>query len=260
MAQDFYILMSKYNSDCIFKLKQLQFKELSDALLKKCGTSTISTLYEHREDDEIDSIIYRNRCINRIRHRIILKDIILFKKFITQEAHNIINIILNYNVREKFKKIVRIKKIKEEDSTLLLSGDLYVYYFSFYKEIKDIFKSKCKEFTFCIENNILSKKEIKKWNKSVNNLNHIFKLLTSEKYTEFDTYITSKLINRMLINKYIRSDFYFDDETKTSFETNEIISKLKYMNKTLIIDLIKKYVNWYTQTFDGFISRNLHFT
>jgi hypothetical protein len=246
--------MSKYDYDCIFNLKRLQQKQLCDALYKICGNTTLLSLTQWRNENKIKSIIDKNRIINKIRNKIILKDIISFEKFIIQELHSIINIVSVYDVMYKFKEIVRMKNIKELDSGLI-SIDLY-YYYCDYLEIKYIFDSKCEEFTFCIDNNILSKNEMLKWNETVYNLNILFKI-TIDKYDELHKYFSNKLINMILINKFIRSDFNFDDENKTSFETNNIILKLKHINNTPIIDLIKTYINWYTQTFDGFILRKL---
>ena len=232
--------MSKYPNHLINYLKYLRCVD-------------VQKLINRFHDEHLFFTIDKYRLINRLRKQNILEDISSFEKFIKQELNNIINRMIIYDVMNQFKNILNTKNFTSYNSQFV-DMDLYNEYYVKYCKIRSVFISKSKEFTFYIKENCLCKNEIVSWRKSFYKLKELFKTILN-RYQELEKYITNKLFNMMLINKFTRKVFCLDDDEKSSFETNKIILKLKDIDKESIIDIIKTYINWYSQTFEGYVFR-----
>ena len=225
--------MNKYTRYIIIYFKYLRHLELR----KIAGTFN---------DTQLFSQIKIYRLLDRLRKHDVSLDIISFENFIRQELNNVINRLKKYDVLNSLKKILNSKS----HCTDFLTMDLNDYYLE-YMEIKWIFIAKSKEFSCCIKNKCLSESDILSWKQSFSELKKLFKI-TLNKYGELAEYFTKKKFNIILINKSTRKDFRLDDDETSSFENNQIIVRLKNDNKESIINIIHSYVDWLTQTFEGF--------
>jgi len=240
--------MSKYNNQVIIFMKKIQNEE-------------IKKLINNYNEWQLNSGIKRIRCINRIRKKTILNDIISFERYITQELFELINDMYNYNIFNNFKILLkRIEHNHHPDSQFILMN-IYEDYYCEFCQIKCIFISKSTEFDLCIENDLLSKDEILCWEQSCLRLENLIEEYLI-KFQEYDHYLTNKFYNMCLINKITLKYFSINDDTKTSFKNNFFVNQLEKEEIEVgnIIDLIKEFINPYTQTFEGWICGKLSFT
>lgn len=236
--------MSQYNIHVITSLEQLQ-------------SVVIRKLRRNYDSYQLNIAKKRFEIINRNRRRNILDDIISFEEYITREFFEVINDMSNYNIIHNFKRLLkRIEQNASPDPQFILMN-IYDKYFCKCNEIKEIFISKSKEFNWCIEHNLLSENEILCWNQSLLRLEKLIKE-SFIKYDEYDDHLTLKFYNMCLINKITRKYFSIDDDSKTTFENNYIVRQLKNeMEAGNIIELIKSFINPFTQSFEGWINRLL---
>ena len=148
--------------------------------------------------------------------------------------------------------------MKHPPDPQMILMNIYEDYYCKYCEIKYIFFSKSKEFSWCMKHNLLSKYEISCWKKSFLRLKNLIKETLSE-YDKFDAYLTNKFYNMCLINKITRKYFSINDDSKTTFTDNYVIIQLKKKKKDNIIEIIKSFINPYIQSFEGWLTNEIDY-
>lgn len=224
---------------------------LSD--LKYLQNTEIINLFNKFNDYQLNFTIKKFRILNRIRRRNIIKDIFSFENYIKQEINIVIRLISNHDINLNFKKLLyKIHKNHAPHNQMILM-DIYEDYYCRYFEIKEIFISKSKQFSYCIKNNWLNETEISFWKKSFKNITIFIKNKLQE-YNKYDDYLINKFYNMCLINNISLNYFNINNDKKTSFENNYIICKLKNSNMKNIIGIIQSFINYYIQSFEGWAS------
>jgi hypothetical protein len=227
--------MSKYTSQLINELKNLQLIELIDA--KK-----------QFDDYLVFTTIQKKRILNRMRKKNISEDISSFEKYITQEINSVIYKMPQYDVRARFSKIINQNPIYLCNPELICIG-LYNNYYVVYCYIRTIFIAKSKEMSYCIKYNELCYNDILQWRSTFKTLKQLFKDFLIQ-YDNVEQYFRKKIVNMMLINDCTRNDFCL--ESLSSFEDDEIIVRLKQVNKISIVNIILSFVDWNKTTFESY--------
>jgi len=227
--------MSKYTSQLINELKNLQLIELIDA--KK-----------QFNDYLVETTIQKKRILNRIRKKNISEDISSFEKYITQEINSVIYTMHQYDVRARFSKIIHQNPIFLCNPKLICMG-LYSSYYLVYCNIRTLFIAKSKEMSYCIKFDELCYDNILQWRNTFKTLKKLFKDFLIQ-YGNVENYFRIKMVNMMLINDCTRNDFCL--ESLSSFEDDEIIVRLKQVNKISIVNRILSFVDWKKPTFESF--------